>query len=375
MGSKAVSGYILVQPWFSAHGHPAQSLLNLARIVPANRLSFFLVSRFDHDGPFGDAGAKLAGIAPVLTFTPFGTNLRWNTCLAAVKLFLLSWKPWARGHKPIFVDCDLFALTLLGSLGMFVLLACPAAVILHGPDRFRRHTFLAAAVKWVLTVKQYTIFLRSAQHLAAWRDFCPRGRFRMLPPVEAVEPCVKVPTPPRSDTSGTPLAIGVIGQIRPGKNIRALLALADRNPQVLQVNVRGPLSECEMPEIKAAIAGRADVKIGYMSEEEMMQTACGQDYLACLFESIWDLNSESATFWLAVKVLRPVVSFDEGWVADMVRATGGGIVIGSGDLPLLATKLPGPGTPAYRDLQNALQRFRASLEPTAMWTNLEVMML
>lgn len=369
MKSRGKVNYILVQPWFSAQGHPAQSLLNLARIVPRARLSCLLVSRFDPAGPFAGMAARLNEIGPLKTIAASGTDLRKNTLRAGLRLLQLSFRTEFRGCRPIFVDCDIFAFLLLGLLGFWVRLAPPAAIILHGPDRWLRYRFWGPRMKSLLGRYRGTIFLRSAPHLAAWQNYCPQGRFALLPPVEGAG-TEQGGTMPAAPADG-PLMIGMIGQIRPGKNIPALLRLSDQAPEILKVNIRGPLSEQDMPEIMAALQGRRDVRIGYMSEDEMLETAAQQHFLACLFERSWDLNSESATFWLAIKVLRPVLCFEEGWVADMVRRSGGGILIAPDDLPALASKLPRAGTPAYQALQDALLRFRASLEPAALWSNLE----
>lgn len=272
-----------------------------------------------------------------------------------------------RGNRLFFVDGDIFAFCLLALCGLFWVFPSPVLVVLHGPDRLKAHPLISRLTRQILLWTRSTIFLRSPEHLLQWQRHHKQVRFCLLPPVEGVLSDVVVPEGPPSPG---PLRLGVIGQIRDGKNIPQLLALGDATPENLSITVRGPLSERLTPELEARIAGRADVHIGFMSEAEMMLAARQQDYLSCLFEKSWDIKSESATFWLAVKVLRPVVSFDEGWVADMIRQTGCGIVIAPSAFGDLASLLPTRTSPEYARLLDVMRVYRDSLSPAAVWASL-----
>jgi hypothetical protein len=363
--------YILVQPWFSAQGHPAQSLLNLSRIVPPGRISLILVSAFDSNSPFAEIADKISHLLPLRSFGPGmrGNNLRRNTLLAGLTLLALFFKgKISRNNRLFFVDGDIYAFCALACLGVFIVFPSPILIILHGPGLVSRHPLVGRLVGKILRWTRSKIFLRSPTHLTQWQQFQKGAAFYLLPPVEGafnnfISHCDVLPE--------GPIRVGVIGQIREGKSIPQLLVLSDVAPDDLAVVVCGPLSERPMSELSAYIHGRSDVRIGFMSEMQMLRLAGEQDYLSCLFENDWDIHSESATFWLAIKVLKPVLSFDEGWVADMIRQTGCGVIIKRSDFQMLADIIPKRDTIEYRRLLKIIQNYRDSLCPKAIWASIE----
>ena len=134
--------------------------------------------------------------------------------------------------------------------------------------------------------------------------------------------------------------------------------------------MRGPLFLQQDPEFVALMRSDPAIQAGYMTEGEILRVAQAQDYLACLFEESWDLNSESATFWLAVKVLRPVVCFAKGWVADMVRATGCGVIISCDAFERLDEFLPARDSAEYQNLLETIERYRNTLTARRLWATL-----
>ena len=366
---KAAQKIVLVQPWFSGEGHPAQSLLNFSRVIPKAALSLILISSFAAGSVFEGMAGKLVKIAPVRVVGSRHFGLRLNTIVAGLALARRALiGSDRRGDIPLFVDCDLIAMCLLIRLGVFKPFAKPAVVLLHGPERVAGRYFINSLVRSVLSNGACTIFLRSQAHLEAWDKYCSQARLRLLPPIEGA---IDEADFPEERALDGPLRVGVIGQIRVGKCIPQLLRLQERHAGELAVTVRGPLFLKQSQEFVDLALHNPNIECGYMSEDVMMGAVMQQDYLACLFEESWDLRNESATFWLAVKALKPVVCFEHGWVADMVRATGCGIIVPSSNLSELVAKLPARSTEEYRQMSAALLRFRERVTTRAVWDQLQ----
>jgi hypothetical protein len=372
---------IVIQPWFSAQGHPAQSTLNLSRIIPAQRVRRFLISSPVRAPALVGLAEQIGQNVPVELFGVPGTNLRTNTAIASFRLAGIkrtgrSEEPQAGHGSLFFVDADLLMICLVSALGIFRRYARVCMVHLEGPQALAGRTFRQWIVRRALRSGRLLVFLRTPELMEDWGKAFPEvaGAFRLLPPVEAAGSPV-VATQERSNDGL--LRIGVIGQVRIGKCIPALLRVGDRYPQRLRISVCGPLYDNQPEEFLDLMRTHPRVSVGFMTEETMLSAALQQDYLACLFEErIWNVRMESATFWLAVKTLRPVLCFGSGWIGRMVRETGCGIILpqpAGQELPLEA--IPGRDSPEYRRCVGQIERLRASLVPENLWQQLERSML
>src|SRR5262245_25497461 len=103
---------LIIQPWFSAIGHPAQSLINMATAIGRDEHVAYLVSRNTEAGFCLEMIERLRERGRVESFfvtTPVGHS---NTVRALLEL----WRMRLKGHqyqRIFFCDESLIALALL----------------------------------------------------------------------------------------------------------------------------------------------------------------------------------------------------------------------------------------------------------------------
>ena len=376
------SNVIVIQPWFSGHGHPAQSTLNLSRVIPANRVRHFLISAPEKGTECQGIASALAQHVPVRTFRGCGAKLRTNTVLALRKLLADGRNNAGKRTALLFADGDLFVVCAAVSMRLLNRFPFVAVVLLWGPELVAKHAIKRLLVRSGLKSGRLRLFLRTPELVDAWRSSFPEfaNMFRLYPPVESVLPIgglVSASTAGarshRGATKATQLKIGVVGQIRAGKCIPQLIRTAERSSGSIRVGVYGPLFKQQPVAFLREVESNHLVHPGFLSEADMLRIAGQQDYLASLLErDSWDLRMESATFWLGIKVCTPVLCFDEGWLGRMVRETGAGIALpadSKGDEWLEG--IPGTSSIEYRRCLESIRRLRVRLTREALWEDLE----
>lgn len=372
MRSVGWSKLMVIQPWFSALGHPAQSALSFSRVVPRERVSEFLIPEQAAQSPQAQMAASIARNVPLRTFRGHGSSLRLNTVMAALRL-IGSLRSRVRERPALFfLDADLLAVCALVSAGLTDRFPLVGVVYLGGPEQVLRRSLKSHLVGRALRSGRLRLFLRSVELLEAWQARCPElaGALRLFPPIEAA---AQSRLPVCASHDGGPLRIGVVGQIRVGKCIPQLLRLAEGSPEALSVAVQGPLYEAQPAEFLNFVRSHPRVHAGFMSEEDMLQVAARQDYLAGLLEqSRWDVRMESATFWLGIRSGRPILCFGSGWIGRMVRDTGCGIILATSDLNEASLRsVPTRDSPEYRRCLESIDRLRGELTPEALWAQFE----
>jgi hypothetical protein len=363
---------VLVQPWYSAPGHPAQSILNLSRVVPQTAINCVLISSAGNRPALRQMAAEMAQRVPLRVFRTWSTNLRVNTLLAVVKLAFLRLGAQRRSLILFFVDCDLPLVCLLLSLGGLRQYAKVCLVHLGGPEPFTRNRLKHLLFSRALRTRPFLMFVRTADLRDSWATHYPlaKASLRVLPPIEAVAPAGW--RQPQIRLAG-PLRLAVIGQIRIGKYIPALLSAADLDRDSIVVAVHGPLYPGQPTEFLRTVQAHPQVRVGFMPEQTMLTTAAEHDYLSCIFEEDkWDVRMESATFWLAIRAGRPVVCNASGWVASMVHITGCGFILPRAAVDHLALReIPRRDTALYRQYCANVDILRAKLTPGALWHTLK----
>lgn len=372
MKSFGWSQIMVVQPWFSALGHPAQSTLNLSRVIPREQVSEFLISAPPPGSELAVMADSIGRNVPLRMFPAAGPRLRFNTLRAALRLIA---RRGSRGEgRPalLFLDADLLSICALMCAGLFRRYPLVCVVHLAGPERMLGSATKRALLRRAARDGALRLFVRSPELLEAWRRDFPQlaPASRLLPPLEAALQSWP-PAAPRQ--SAAPLAIGVVGQIRVGKCLPELLQIADRNPEAVSIAVHGPLYTEQSAAFVSQMRTHPRVRAGFMSEAEMLRVAASQDYLAgFLQEDQWDMRMESATFWLGVKAGRPVLCFGAGWIGRMVRESGCGIILPGGALDeRLLAGVPRRDSPEYARCLESIERLRLRLTPAALWAQLE----
>jgi hypothetical protein len=123
--------------------------------------------------------------------------------------------------------------------------------------------------------------------------------------------------------------------------------------------VAGTFTNAEHRAKLAILEGYPNFDNRFLTENEMLKAAGAQDYLLALYDN-WDSRMEAATMFLAARVGRPVIVYDEGWPGRMVREFGCGISVARQHRPdaRFFSGLPHPGDSAYRSLLSGVERFR-----------------
>ena len=77
---------IIVQPWFSAVGHPAQSLINTAKIIGARSDIAYLISSSTDYGSYKIAKDKLQELGKVVEYPVKTDSVREGTVKALLSI-------------------------------------------------------------------------------------------------------------------------------------------------------------------------------------------------------------------------------------------------------------------------------------------------
>ena len=77
---------LIVQPWFTAKGHPAQSLMNTASVIGFNDGVSYLVSRQLFSGCFLEIEEKISKYGKIETFSVLNSSIRNNTILSILTI-------------------------------------------------------------------------------------------------------------------------------------------------------------------------------------------------------------------------------------------------------------------------------------------------
>lgn len=349
---------LIVQPWFTAIGHPAQSTLNTAKALGARGDVGYLISD-PRGGTFEPLAVELGHYGPVTRFKVPGDSLRLGTLFGI--LALIRFRSCNFETKRIFfLDGYLVALAVLWPLVSRCLpsVRSLAAVYLGGPERIASHALARVFVSRFLSIAGRRLFLRTEELACAWR-----AAFPGIPP-ERIDTIPSLEIPDRDDARQPEggegcRRFGVMGQIRPGKSLEWLVPLFSDNPNLGKLRVAGTFSNPAHRNIVSVLEGYPEFDDRFLTESEMLAAASEQDYIVALYDD-WDARMEAAAVFFAARVQRPVIVYDEGWCGRMVKEFGCGIAVPKIPHPdkNFFSKLPRPGEDDYRKLLAGIERFR-----------------
>ena len=349
---------LIVQPWFTAIGHPAQSVLNSARVLGKRPDVGYLISNPGR-GEFSATANELDKFGPVERFNSRGDSLRTGTVLSLPSILRLAWKN-ADLEQVLFLDAHLAVLA-----AAWPLVAVGArrvryvgTVHLGGPESIASRAVTRMLVAKFLSCPGRRLFLRTDELAQAWRAAfpgLPRERIDTIPSLEIAGAADVIPP----SAAVKRLRFGVIGQVRPGKSLEWLVPMFQNDGQIGILNVAGAFTNADHRERLAFLPGYANFDNRFLSERDMLVSAGNQDYLLALYDD-WDARMEAATIYLAARVGRPVIVYDEGWAGRMVREFGCGIAVVRNPRPDpdFFRRLPRPGENSYQALLDGTARFR-----------------
>jgi len=351
---------LIVQPWFAAIGHPAQSLLHTARALGARSGVGYLIAE-PRGAELAATADEIARYGPVERFASFGASLRGATLLSLPAVLRVARRETQLQHV-FFLDADLVALAagwpLLWRSDRRRLRV--SAIYLGGPERIASHPLARALVRRFLAAAGRRLYLRTPELCQAWRSAfaqLPAERIDTIPSLELQGAARR--HAPRRD--GTDLRFGVIGQVRPGKSLEWLVPLFERDAKLGTLHIAGTFTNATHESRLAFLSGYAHFDNRYLTEAQMLAAAADQDYLLALYDD-WDARMEAAIAYLAARVGKPVIVYDEGWLGRVVREFGSGIAVSRQPAPdaRFFRVLPRPGHAQYQALLDGIQRFRAA---------------
>ena len=350
----------IVQPWFSAVGHPAQSLINTASVLGKQAGFNYLIS-VEPDAPRIESSiSKLGEHGKVTCFKVSTPSIREGTFKAILQLRKLL-ENNRDSEQILFFDAHLVMLAGLWPLLVgFKKFSRVGMIYLMGPERILRSRIAGWLVQRFLSYPEAVLYLRTEELQEAWHEAfpsVPQARIRYLPSLEIPDDSLIFPDPTPSEQ----LKFGIIGQIRRGKGIEYLIPLFQENPQIGALTVAGTFNNLTEREFFPVLLGFPGFLNTFLSEKDMLQKAADQDYLIMLYDD-WDSRMESAVLYLAARANRPVVAYNRGWCGRQVGQFHCGLLAPEDRTKLedFLSGLPHPGDAEYEDLIHGIKKFRAS---------------
>ena len=349
---------LIIQPWFTAYGHPAQSVINTARILGIDDRITYLISHESRNNTFIEAAHQLRNLSHIETFRVPSSSIRLGTLLSLWMLLRLA--TVARFRCILFLDAHLVLLAFFWrSVAWLVKPQRLCVIYLMGPEKISSHPVVKAAVSAFLSRPDTVLFLRTEELAAAWRSAFPavaEAKIDVLPSLELPESARILDQPAPTNE----LKFGVLGQVRPGKGIEWLVPLFDRNPRAGTLTVAGAFNHRQHAQDMAFLHAHPNFINHFLSEDELVDLARSQHYLLMLYDN-WDARMEAATLYLAAKVNRPVIARGAGWCGRMLKTYNCGIICENGDeTEDFFLALPKPGEDNYAALLSGLAKFRAT---------------
>lgn len=349
---------LIIQPWFSAIGHPAQSLINMATAIGRDERVEYLVSTSGESDFCHESIEQLRAWGEVESYavtTPVGDS---NTIRALLALWSIRLK--GRQYQRIFFfDESLFVLALLWPLFSLWLPVERLGVLhLFGPILGRRNWMQRYIIGRFLNRREVRFYLRTEEMAQSWRDAyssVASGQISYLPSLEIPDDEPRQYPVSHSDK----LTFGVIGQIRVGKGIEWLVPAFQKDADLGRLTIAGEFASPQSKEQLSVLHAFKGFINCFMSESDMLERAAGQDYLLMLYD-MWDKRMESAVLYLAARVNRPVVVYGDSWCGRMVREFGCGVEapVDRGATVDLLRRLPRPGSAEYAGLLKGMDAFR-----------------
>ena len=352
-----MSKLVIIQPWFSAVGHPAQSLINTANILNTKEGIVYLISMVPHSEKARLAKEKLRSFGTVLEYKVNTDSLREGTLKALFSLRKLFTAQVSIEHL-FFLDAHLVLLAILWPFFYVPKIKTLSVVYLIGPERITVHRSLKYLVARFLKRREVVLFLRTEELASAWQTVFPHARIKCLPSLELpfdAEAALHDQTP--SET----VRLGVLGQIRTGKSLEWLVPLFRNDPALGVLTVAGTFNNQAEKKALNVLEGFETFQDKFLTEEELIGCALRQDYLLMLYDK-WDHRMEGAVMFLAARVNRPVIVFDKGWCGRMVLTFGNGMF--APEQPELFSgfvkNLPKSGSMEYKKLLEGVAGFKSA---------------
>jgi hypothetical protein len=302
---------------------------------------------------------QLESLGPVSRFWVPKDSLRAGTFLGLIAAIRLL-RRHARIEQVLFLDAHLLLFTacwpfLSRLLPRYVVVSL---IYLGGPEPIAARSWRRKLLRRFFRSAGRRLCLRTEELVDAWRTAFPEL------PTERIDTVPTLEMPDDRDVAevagiGDPLRLGVIGQVRPGKSLEWLLPLFRAHPDIGILRVAGAFTNSVHRASLESVAKYPGFDDRFLTEDEMLKVAAEQDYLVALYDD-WDPRMEVATVFLAARVGRPVIVYNEGWPGRVVRTFGCGVVVDRNPRPgtEFFMALPRPESTDYHALLAGAARFR-----------------
>lgn len=346
---------VIIQPWFSAVGHPAQSLINLAKIIGNNNGIIYLTSVMTGNKSAEEASVKLKLLGEVVDYPVNTPSVREGTLKALSSLRKLIAENQLI-NSIFFLDAHLLLLAFFWPFYAHENIQRLGVVYLMGPERVARYGIIKYLTTRFLKRKEVVLFLRTEELVIDWKNAFPNARIKCLPSLEIPfdEELIV-----HERLSSKTVRLGVLGQIRAGKSLEWLVPIFKNNPSLAYLTVAGAFSQPAKRSLQDLLKGFNGFEEKFLSEQELLKLASEQDYLLMLYDN-WDDRMEGAVMFLAARVNRPVIVYDGGWCGRMVTTYGNGVFapLNQEDFIIFIQNLPRYGGDEYQKLLDGVASFR-----------------
>lgn len=362
---------LIVQPWFSAVGHPAQSLINTAKTVGARSGIAYLISVISNSDLVETAKEELQQLGEVVEYPVKTDSVREGTVKALLSIKTLLVTDFSI-DRIFFLDAHLVLLAALWPFCYQKRIKRLSVTYLMGPERVARYKIVKVLIEKFLKRKEVSLFLRTEELVIDWKKVFPESSIKCLPSLE-------IPTddvlPDRFRLPNEVIHFGILGQIRAGKSIEWLVPVFKNNPYLGKLIIAGTFNNPKQKQALAVLAGFEGFQDKFLTEEELLSRAIEQDYLLMLYDN-WDHRMEGAVMYLAARVNRPVIVYNKGWCGRMVHTYKNGLIApdSRSDFDDFIKQVPRADSVEYKHLLKGMHDFKmAHSGATALNAFLEVL--
>ena len=362
---------LIVQPWFSAVGHPAQSLINTAKTVGARSGIAYLISVISNSDLVETAKEELQQLGEVVEYPVKTDSVREGTVKALLSIKTLLVTDFSI-DRIFFLDAHLVLLAALWPFCYQKRIKRLSVIYLMGPERVARYKIVKVLIEKFLKRKEVSLFLRTEELAIDWKRVFPQSSIKCLPSLEI--PIDDV-LPISSRFSHEIIQFGILGQIRTGKSIEWLVPVFKNNPSLGKLIIAGTFNNPAQRQALAVLEGFEGFQDKFLTEKELLSRAIEQDYLLMLYDN-WDHRMEGAVMFLAARVNRPVIVYNKGWCGRMVHTYKNGLIApdNRSDFGGFIKQVPRSDSVEYKHLLKGMHNFKiAHSGATALNAFLEVL--
>jgi len=371
---------LLLQPWLSAEGHPAQSTLSIARTLSQYipfELMTFRVREGDHAD---DVINQLRNFAPLHDFVSVESVDSFSSIGAGSSLLLEEALSRSReiGKSciAVFLDASIQHLARFSFFQNLRPLYRIGLIELHGPEEFDkckitnvREVARYSYLRRFLMRDNVILGVRTDELRQAW---CMSGlikekRCRVVPNLEVASysPYYKDINTDNPPVERSNLAFSIVGQIRDTKNINRIVQIFNQNTNLGFLHISGFLRMKDFPEgiepHNAFEKPRIICDFRMLSEKEMINTLKRSHYSLMLYCDI-DTRMESSMLYTSVAAGVPVIACNRGWLARMVGNNGLGYLVDPYDSSAILNRLRNVALPGTKEYENFLVNIKGFLE-------------